>query len=790
MSLFNKQKPCHADSPWKCAHYFHPYAWGCNAIRKLTQTIHSLRDAEATFQLASKYHQSQHIKEATVLLEQLIQQEPKHHKALNLLGSLVAESGEYERAEALFSKAKNIDTRNPVYHCNLAKAVYLQKKTEMAIAHLHQSIELKPDWAQSHYDLASLLNETGQIAPAIDHYQQALKLNPEYIEALRSLGTLMQNQGRHENAMTYYQKALSLSPKDAKTHLYIAEALSENGETESAIQSYFKAISYKKDFAVAYNKLAQLLYEHDDITEAITIYETWIRLNPDDWSFHAHLGWFYNDMGRYSEAVSLLQDAINKNQNSINIYNNLGCALTSQGHIQEALDAFHQALSIQPDSASVYSNLLFTSQYSSISSKDLFELHLKYSEQIEHPIKPTWLPHENTRNKERPLRVGYVSGDLWKHTVSYFFEPILKHHNKEEIETYCYNNSSIKDENTHLFMNMAAHWINCAKMSDDELAARIREDGIDILVDLSGHTARNRLPVFARKPAPVQVTWIGYAGTTGLASMDYRLTDAYMDPPGQTERYHTENLVRLPHSAPYQPPADCPDINELPALTHPHLTLASLNEPKKINQRVAHLWGRILTALPGSRLMLGNVSDDDIRRRLIELFEQAGVSEERLILQPRVSMPDYLALHHQIDLGLDPFPYNGGTTSMHALWMGVPVISLAGEHPVSRCGAAIMSRVGLENFITCTEEEYLQRVLEIARDLPSLSAIRHSLRARMLDTTNDDRIIVQELEAAYRQMWQRWCDQRIHAPAANEAGGLPVTWGKLRADRPRDGNAG
>jgi predicted O-linked N-acetylglucosamine transferase (SPINDLY family) len=240
--------------------------------------------------------------------------------------------------------------------------------------------------------------------------------------------------------------------------------------------------------------------------------------------------------------------------------------------------------------------------------------------------------------------------------------------------------------------------------------------------------------------------------------MDYRLTDGYMDPPGLTEGYHSEQLIRLPLSAPYRPEPMCPDVGELPALAGGGLMLASLNALQKINQNVANLWGKILARIPGSRLMLGNAVDEAACQHLIDLFGRAGVSPDRLVLQPKLSVLEYLALHQQIDLGLDPFPYNGGTTTMHSLWMGVPVVSMAGENMVSRCGVSLLGRVGLDHFIVHDEEEYLQRVLEIASDLPALSAIRKGLRHRVNATSGSFDAIVRDLESTYRLMWKSWCE--------------------------------
>jgi len=387
-------------------------------------------------------------------------------------------------------------------------------------------------------------------------------------------------------------------------------------------------------------------------------------------------------------------------------------------------------------------------------------LERSFAQTFEAPLKPFWQAHANSREPLKRLRVGYVSADFCTHVVASFFEPILASHDPSQFEIFGYYNSAQRDSHTDWIAAHMEHFMVCNTLSDDALAERIRADGIDILVDLSGHTANNRLRVFARKPAPVQVTWIGYPGSSGLTAMDYRITDAWQDPPGQTECYHSETLVRLPGGAlTFQPESNLPEVNALPALSTGELVFASLNNLSKVNPAVVNLWVRILHALPLSRLMLGNVNDSRIQQHLLGMFEQAGIGPERLMLQPKLPMADYLALHHQIDIALDPFPYNGGATTMHSLAMGVPVITLPGQHAVSRFTAAALARVGLPEFITHTDDEYLQCTLKFAQDLPALNHIRQSLRERIIGAAWEPANITRHLEAAYREMWRTWCSR-------------------------------
>jgi predicted O-linked N-acetylglucosamine transferase (SPINDLY family) len=530
-----------------------------------------------------------------------------------------------------------------------------------------------------------------------------------------------------------------------------------------AIACFEQALLRQPGFVDALLGLGTALKEQGKSAEASVCFREVLALQPDCADAHYNLGNELQEQGQINAAIAHYHQALRLKPFVAGFHTNLGNALKSQGKLDEAIASYRLALSFEPDSANLHSNVLLALQnLSTCTPAELFSEHLRYAERFEAPLKPGWQPHANSREPGRRLKVGYVSGDFRQHAVSYFLEPILVSHDKSRFELYGYCNSTVHDRYTARIAADMDHWLVCNTMRDDQLAERIRADGIDILVDLSGHTAANRLLVFARKPAPVQVNYIGYPGSTGLSGMDYRVSDPWQDPVGLTERYHSETLVRIPGGMAFTPEPDAPEVNALPALTSGELVLACLNNLSKVNPVVIALWARILHALPQARLMLGNVTDSGIRERLIGLFAQAGVGAQRLILQPKVPMVEYLALHHQIDLALDPFPFNGGTTTMHSLWMGVPVITLAGDHAVSRLCAAHLSRVGLDEFITHSEDEYLQCAVKFANDLPALNAVRQSLRARLDSPECQSATITRQLEAAYRDMWQKWCSSSLN----------------------------
>jgi protein O-GlcNAc transferase len=599
----------------------------------------------------------------------------------------------------------------------------------------------------------------GRLSQAVSAFQQILLIKPNHAEALHRMGLIAYQQGDSAKAVALLGQAIEAKPSEPSYYVNLGNILLAQGRFAEAVERYQQVLAIRPAHAKAHANLGVVLRSLGQLDEAVTSYRKALAIEPGNAETHSNMANTLRDLGRLSEAISSYQDALTINPNFADAHNNLGNSLQIVGRQEEAIASYRRALAVNPGYFDAHSNLLMAMQFSfAYSPAEAYQEHMHYAQCVQATLLEVPIAqHKNSPDSGRRLKVGYVSGDFRRHAVAFFIEPILANHDKSMVEAYCYYNHSQHDSHTDKFIALADHWLPCKGMGDEQLANRIRADGIDILVDLSGHSAHNRLPMFARKPAPVQVTWIGYAGTTGLTAMDYRITDVYMDPPGMTERFHSETLIRLPGSnITYRPEPGCPDVNELPALTSGKLVFASLNNLTKVNQSVVNLWSRILTALPQSTLMLGNVTEDAIAQRLIAMFASAGIGPERLQLQPRMTMLDYLKLHHQIDIALDPFPYNGGTTSMHSLWMGVPIITMAGEHAVSRVGVAVLSRVELTEFITNSEEQYFQCALAFAQNLPGLSQTRQSLRERMSGKVCSPSDTTRSLEAAYREMWQSY----------------------------------
>ena len=389
----------------------------------------------------------------------------------------------------------------------------------------------------------------------------------------------------------------------------------------------------------------------------------------------------------------------------------------------------------------------------------IFEQHLEFERQFGGlQTEPLFSPRSSLLTKKR-LRIGYVSGDFRKHSVAYFFEPLLQHHNSNVFETFCYYNNSSIDEMTKSLIAASDHWRPIAGISDTDVADLIRNDKIDILVDLSGHTSKNRLLVFARKPAPIQVAWLGYPNTTGLSAIDYRFTDIIADPIGKADELHSESLVRLANGFQCYKGNKAVHLNsELPFKRQGHITFGSFNNLTKVTPEVIKVWSHILHEVPKSSLVLKAKQLKYNPSQYLDFFKQDGITEDRITLLGRMpSMNDHLELYNKVDICLDPFPYNGATTTCEALWMGVPVITLLGDRHVGRVGASILTNIGLTNFIAQDIDGYILLAVEIAAKTNYLQDIREGLRDKMQRAPLcDGRSFASDVESAYQEMWYRY----------------------------------
>jgi predicted O-linked N-acetylglucosamine transferase (SPINDLY family) len=513
------------------------------------------------------------------------------------------------------------------------------------------------------------------------------------------------------------------------------------------------------NFDAVYN-LGRAQYGKGHLERAIDSYQKALLLRPRQADTLLGLGLCHAGLDQWTAAQQFYEQILQQNPVHAAALDNLAGAIRSQGNAELAIPYYRRALAANP-LAATYSNLLLCLHYPAIHDPTaIFKEHVAWGEQYTKGLANPAFVHTD-RNPDRKLRIGYVTPDLRCHSVAYFIEPLLKHHDRERLELYCYLELGNADDMTRRLLAFSGIVRNTSGLSDDLVAAMIRKDGIDILVDLAGHTNQNRLQVFVRKPAPIQITYLGYPNTTGLSAMDYRLTDAWADPPGVTEHLHTEKLVRLQNGfLCFTPPEESPDIGPLPSIERGYVTFGSFNALPKITTEMLKIWARIMLSIPGSRLLIKNaqLTDPELQKRLRAELVQQGVSEERLEILGRTSKAAHMAAFSRVDIALDTYPYHGTTTTCDTLWMGVPVITLAGASHVSRVGVSLLSRIGLSECIADTAQEYYEKAVRLATSSETLNQLRLSLRTRFVHSgLCDGQAFTLNVESVYRQLWQTWC---------------------------------
>ncbi len=592
-----------------------------------------------------------------------------------------------------------------------------------ALDALQKAAEFLPDDAEVHNNLAIALHDDEQIERAIQSYRRSLELNPSFAGAHVNLGNALRDIGQLDDAIASYRRALQIKSDYAEAHSNLGNALRDIGQLDDAIASYRRALQIKSNYAEALSNLSNALRDVGQLDDALAGYRRALQIKPD-----------------YAEAHS-----------------NLGNALRDVGQLDDAIASYRRALQIKPDYVEAHSNLLMALQFApEITREDVFAAHRHFGEQFETPLKPLWPIHLNNRDPDKRLKIGYVSGDFRGHAVAHFIEPVLANHDKSQVEVFCYSNSVKRDAVTDRLIAAADHWIPCLGMSDELLAKRIHDDGIDILVDLSGHTAHNRLLVFARKPAPLQITYLGYPGTSGLSAMDYRLTDRYTEPEG--DQYYTEELLRLPDSIwCYRPAEDMQQATPLPALANGHLTFGSFNNANKIGGECIALWSTLLQNIPTAHLMMVAIPEGEARNGLSKQFREHGIANERIHYFGKLPSLEFRRQLQQVDITLDPFPVNGATTTCESLWMGVPVLTLVGQRFLSRAGLSVLSAAQLPDFTATTKEELIKTATLLANNLPLLANIRAGLREHLIMTPLfNQKLFTRNLENVYRDMWRRY----------------------------------
>lgn len=670
-----------------------------------------------------------------------------------------------------------------------------------AEAYYQQALTVEPNQPDALHLLGLILDQQGRTDDAIDWIQRAIQADPTAPVYFLNLGNTLRRSGRYHEAVSAYRRAIDLADNfvEAWANLGAVQLLQQ--DWINAQRALTRAIQIKPQFLDAYNNLAIAYLKQGNLTAAIELLEQAVQSWPDNVMLLITLGATYKEQGNLNMAFEVFNKALLQNPNhpdalnnlsvvsklrgsildAIDLYRrvielrpkdatshyNLANAMRDAGEISGALVAYKKAIELKPDYEIAYSNLLFTLNHSvEVAPEAIYHAHKQFNTVLGQYLYPEKTPVMVRVNRPQKLKIAYVSADFRHHPIGYFMMPLLANHDKDRFEIWCYHNYHHSDDWAAKLKACADNWVECVNLTDEQLAVNIQQQNIHILVDLSGHTAGNRLRLFARKPAPIQVSYLGYANTTGLNEIDYRIADEVTEPQIEGDRNSSEKIWRIPDSYfCFQPPQSDIPISELPSRRNGYITFGYTGSHAKITPTTLENWGHVLLALPSSRIVIRTKSlgDQRLAERLMMYFLRQGVSTDRVELHGWAERSNYLAGFHAIDILLDAFPFNLATNTLEALWMGVPIITQAGQTHASRMGASILKSLGLDDFIAKTSAGYVKKAIYWANRQNDLVKLRSTLRNKLqASPLMSGREHAKKIEAAYDAIWSEY--QKSQSP--------------------------
>ena len=702
------------------------------------QDLAQFKDAEASFKVALKQNpknalmhsnlgvlmkNQKRYKEADIFFTQALKLNPDLVEVHYQLGVSLAAQERFEEAEQRLLLTLAQDPSIYEAYCILNKVYQYLKRDDEAEACLRKVIAIKPDYAEAYFNLANRLKAKGQYADAEAHHLMALSVNPEFVESYNNLGMLKLEKGVYAEAVTYFRKALEIKPDYLDAYNNLGIVLNILGQTQQAEAAYLAALAIEPKLQGILNNYSVLLMHN----------------------------------GQPQKAQEYLDKALAVDDQYLGTYINLGVNYINQGKIPEAESICIEALTIQPDNVQVYSNLLFAMSYLSGAAVNRYLARAyEYGQVIAKKVTQKFTTWRCSPSPKR-LKVGVVSGDLRQHAVTYFLENIAQHINHANIELVAYSTDARADHVTHRLKPLFSEWHSLVLLNDEQAANLIHSHGIHVLIDLSGHSAGNRLPIFAWKPAPVQASWLGYWASTGVQEIDYVLTDAVSLPESLQSQF-VEKIQYLPDTRMcFTEPQPTVEVSALPALRNGFITFGSFQTMAKVSDEVLALWANVMQSVPNSKMRWQSKAfgTESYRQSVKQRFTLLGIDESRVELVAFASREDYFAAHAHIDILLDTFPFTGGTTTCEALWLGVPTLTMAGETMVARQGASLLTAAGLSDWVTESQVQYLQKAVQFCSDLKQLSQLRTNLRAQVLASPLfDGKRFAANLEVALWDIWQ------------------------------------
>ncbi|CAM0911619.1 unnamed protein product [Alopecurus aequalis] len=772
------------------------------------------------------------LRQALECFTEAVKVDPNNACALTHCGMIYKDEGHLVEAAEAYQKARSAD---PSYKAaaeflaivltDLGTSLKLAGNTEDGIQKYCEALEVDSHYAPAYYNLGVVYSEMMQFDVALTCYEKAALERPLYAEAYCNMGVIYKNRGELDAAIACYDRCLTISPnfEIAKNNMAIAltdmgTKVKIEGDIDKGVSYYKKALFYNWHYAdamynlgVAYgemlnfemaivfyelalhfnprcaeacNNLGVIYKDRDNLDKAVECYQMALTIKPNFSQSLNNLGVVYTVQGKMDAAASMIEKAILANPTYAEAYNNLGVLYRDAGSITLSVQAYERCLQIDPDSRNAGQNRLLAMNYIDEGSDDkLYDAHREWGKRFM-KLYAQYTSWDNSKVADRPLVIGYVSPDFFTHSVSYFVEAPLAHHDYTKCKVVIYSGVVKADAKTLRFkdkvLKKGGLWRDIYGVDEKKVASMIREDKVDILVELTGHTANNKLGTMACRPAPIQVTWIGYPNTTGLPAIDYRITDSLADTPN-TNQKHVEELVRLPESfLCYTPSPEAGPVCPTPAISNGFITFGSFNNLAKITPKVLQVWARILCAVPNSRLVVKckPFCCDSIRLKFLSTLEELGLEPLRVDLLPLIHLNhDHMQAYSLMDISLDTFPYAGTTTTCESLYMGVPCVTMAGSVHAHNVGVSLLTKVGLGRLVAKTEDEYVSLALDLASDVGALQELRMSLRDLMIKSpVCDGEGFTRGLESAYRTMWRRYCDgdspalRRLELLAADQPG--------------------
>ena len=673
------------------------------------------------------------------------------------LGSQALDDNNFSEAERCYHVDLSLAPHDASAYANLGYVKLAQKQVDLAKELAQKAVELDSNNFDALYILAGIYELELDYSAAINVLRKVISIKPDFKLAYMDCGRLLQFEGQNTQALEVVKQGITFLPDEADFYLEAGILQFDLGQVDEAFANYERAIVLAPEEPAPYINMASALISISAHTAAVEQSQIAIRLNPKISFAHSNLGIAFLRLEESEQAIAAFKAALAIDPNMVSAICGLGSVYTAQGKLEDSIAQDRRAVSLEPIHLAANSNLLFMLNYHpDLDAQTIYQAYEQFNQAVGVPLQQAWAPHTNAGAAGRRLRIGYVSPDIRMHSVMRFLEPIFTHHNMQAFEVYAYAEVTSLDDVTERVKGMVSHWRSTVGMTDAAVVRMVRADQIDVLVDLAGHTGGNRLKVFACKPAPVSMSWIGFGYTTGLSAIDYYLTDATSAPVG-SEHLFAEKPWRMNRTHyVYRPDPAMGDVGALPATVQGCVTFCTLTRAVRINHRVVRVWADILKRLPTARLVVDskNYSDSITREGLLAQFANVGIEPGRLDIGYHTPPWDLL---RSVDISLDCFPHNSGTTLFESLYMGVPYITLAGRPSVGRLGATILQGVGHSEWVATTEDEYIELAVSLASDVSRLAQHRANLRGEMERSPLMDELgFTRALESAYREMFQIW----------------------------------